>query len=218
MLMKRAVAAAFALLSLVSASAAIAVDPGVRGFYFGASAGKTSSDTDVDFDIISRNARFTVRTSDFDDTDDGYSIFGGYRFFRALAVEAEYLHLGEVRYTAQGTLPGQGSTPYLLTLGLKTRGLTGSVLGTIPLSESFELFGRAGFLFANTDITGRLSGPGVSVYDTQSGDELYSQFGLGAAFNFQRHWTARLEFRAFEDVTDDDEGLKYTSLSIIYRL
>jgi hypothetical protein len=215
---KRAAVAAFILLNLVSASTAIAVDKGVRGFYLGVSGGQSSSDTDVDFDIISRNAGFTVRNSDLDDKDDGYSIFGGYRFFRYLAVEAEYIHLGEVRYTAQGTLPGQGPTPFLLTLGYKTRGVTGSVLGTVPLSDNFELFGRAGFLFANTDITGTLTGSGVNVYDTQSGDELYSQFGIGAALNFQRRWTARFEFRAYRDVGDDDEGLDYTSLSIIYRL
>jgi hypothetical protein len=212
---KAAAAAAFMLFSLVSASSAIAVD---RGFYLGASGGQSSSDTDVDFDIISDDAGFTVRSSDLNDKDDGYSVFGGYRFFRYLAVEAEYLHLGEVRYTAQGTVRGLGSTPYLLTLGLKTRGVTGSVLGTVPLSDHFELFGRAGFLFANTDITGTLTGSGVNVYDTQSGDELYSQAGIGAALNFQKHWTARFEFRAYRDVSDDDEGLNYTSLSIIYRL
>jgi OOP family OmpA-OmpF porin len=212
---KRAAAAALTIFSLVSASSVMASD---RGFYLGASGGQSSADFDVDFDFILADTIFPVRQSNLDSEDTGFAIFGGYRFFRYLAVEAGYLDLGKLSYTAVGSTPGLGLLPVAVGIDVETKGATGSVLGSLPLSDRFELFGRAGFLFADTEISATFSGGGFSDTASDSDNINYAELGIGAALDVQERLTFRLEYRYFEDLDNEENSLDYTSLSVVYRL
>jgi len=212
---KRAAAAASTVLGLVLASSAIAAD---RGFYLGASGGQSTFDTDIDFDSLADDVAFPLRSSDLDKRDTAFSAFGGYRFFRYLAVEAEYIDLGKLSYTATGSIFGLGASPFTLGLDVETDGFAGSVLGILPLSERWELFGRAGFLFGETTVRGSLTGPGFSDSSSTSDHLEFAMIGVGAALNIQERWTLRLEYRAFEDVDNEETTLDYTSLAVVYRL
>ena len=78
---KRLGLSVFAALALTAAMAAQAdVQP---GFYMGAGFGSTKIDDDG-FDDI-----------DFDDSDVGFKLFGGYSFNQNFAIEATYFDLGE---------------------------------------------------------------------------------------------------------------------------
>ena len=78
---KRLGLSALAALALTASMAARAdVQP---GFYMGAGVGSTKIDDDG-FDDI-----------DFDDSDTGFKVFGGYSFNQNFAIEASYFDLGE---------------------------------------------------------------------------------------------------------------------------
>jgi len=211
---KRAAAAALTIFSLVSAASAMAAE---RGFYIGASGGQSSADYDVDFDLILQDVIFPVRSSSVDKEDTGFAIFGGYRFFRYLAVEAGYLDLGKLSYTATG-LPNVAPGPFTLGIDIETKGATGSVLGSLPLSDRFELFGRAGFLFADTKISATLASGGFRDSVSESDNINYAELGIGAAFDVHDRLTLRLEYRYFEDLDNEENSLDYTSLGVVYRL
>jgi hypothetical protein len=148
----------------------------------------------------------------------GFSVFGGYRFFRYLAVEAEYVDLGRLSYTALGPVPGLGSDPFTLGLDVETKGFGGSVLGILPLATDFELFGRAGFLSVDSKVTGTFSGGGFSDSQSSSDNLDFVHVGVGAALNVRERWTFRLEIRALQEVDDEETTFNYTSLAFVYRL
>jgi len=75
-----------------------------------------------------------------------------------------------------------------------------AVVGTLPLGERFELFGKAGFL--QTEQEQRVA---PSTTADRSESELH--YGLGARFLFTRNWAARAEW-------ENTEKLKVEMLSI----
>jgi len=119
--MRRPVLAICTLL-LVTAGAA-AAEPQARGFYVGGMAGVTTFDDDGVFSGLG-----------FDDSGTGYGIFGGYKFFKYLAVEARLSSLGSYEV-------GSGA----LSEDLDATAISAHVVGIIPFGTSgWELFGQLG--------------------------------------------------------------------------
>jgi OmpA-OmpF porin, OOP family len=190
---KRLGLTACAALALTAAMAAQAdVQP---GFYAGASLGTTKlSDNSFDNSGI-----------DLDDSDTGFKIFGGYSFNKNLAIEVSYFDLGEVN--------GGFSDPFIgdVSFDVGVSGLNGSVVGRLPVAETFSLFGKLGV--ASYDLDGHATVLGVgSASDSQSETDM--TYGIGAALSFGGQWEVRAEFEAI-DVDDGDANM--LSVGAMYR-
>jgi hypothetical protein len=122
-------------------------------------------------------------------------------------------------------LPGHLNIPPILGGGsltfqreLETTGPALAAFGILPISDSWELFVRAGIMFADTDLTTRFDGSRNSA----SFDSEPTTLGAGAQFDWQDHWSARLEFQRSFDVGGDDVAseadVDAVSLSVLYRL
>ena len=183
---KRLGLSVFAALALTAAMAAQAdVQP---GFYAGAGFGSTKIDDDG-FDDI-----------DFDDSDVGFKLFGGYSFNQDFAIEATYFDLGE----ASGSF-GVGDN---FDVGIS--GLGVSAVGVLPLSDTFSLFGKLGYASYDIDAHVEVAGVGSgNASDSQSD----MTFGAGAALSFGL-FEARAEFEA---INVDGGDANMISLSGLYR-
>jgi opacity protein-like surface antigen len=154
-----------------------------------------------------------------DEEGTSWSVGAGYRFNRYLALEASYVNLGTLNATHTFNMPPfLGGGTFAFHRELETTGPALAAFGILPISDSWELFVRAGILFADTDLTTRSNGSRNSV----SFDSEPTTLGAGAQFDWQDHWSARLEFQRSFDVGGDDVASEAdvdgVSLAVIYRL
>lgn len=130
-------------------------------------------------------AGIDISSTDFDDydRDTGFGAFVGYKFSANIAVEAGYHRLADTTYRA-GTLSGD----------LRIDQYDLSVLGTLPLSNGFDLYGRLGYNRLTVDI----DAPGFFGKEHQS----KLVYGLGLAYVFTPILHGRVEVqKPHSDVT-----------------
>jgi OOP family OmpA-OmpF porin len=165
------------------------------------------------------NARPLLWLPGDDDEGTAWSMTAGYRINRYLAVEAGYVNLGRLSSTHTIDIPpilGGGSLS--LHRELETAGPALTAFGMLPLSDSWQLFARAGILFADTDVTTAFNGNSNSTsFDSDS-----TTVGAGAQYDWGGHWSARLEFQRTSDIGGDDVArdadADSISLGFLYRL
>jgi opacity protein-like surface antigen len=113
---------------------------------------------------------------------------GGYKFSDVFSLEASYVFFTETE---------QNSPPYYtLEGGLFDVGL----VGTIPLSKRFEIFGRVGYGYWAADV----NGSGYNSDDT--GDSW--NYGGGLAFNINKNFSVFTGYQKYEFDTEYDGTLK----------
>lgn len=184
------------------------------GWYGGANVGQSRATID-DARIRSGllNDGFTSATIVDDDRSTGYKIFGGYQLNKNFSVEGGYFDLGKFGYTATtvpaGTLNGT----------LKARGLNLDLVGTLPLTEKFSVFGRVGVNYAQTRDT--FSGTGaVSVTNPnpRKNDTNY-KVGLGLQYAFTDSLAMRVEAERYRvnDAVGNKGDIDLVSVGLIYR-
>ena len=139
----------------------------------------------------------TIRFTACDDSDTSWKLLGGYRFNRHLSVEASYIDWGEVTASI--------NTGARVAAKQHSYGL--AAVGTIPLGERFELFGKAGLLMTEQE-TRRLT-PGPSTVDR---DDTEFHYGLGAKYAFTRNWAVRGEWEK-----TDKLKVELLSIGVEYR-
>lgn len=113
----------------------------------------------------------------FDDSDSGLGIFGGYKFLKHFAVEARYNDFGT--FTLEG-------------FGVDVTSLSVHAVGIIPFGASgWELFGQLGLGTVEFDLGG----------DTE--DESVGSAGLGVRFSWSGNFAvaAQLDAYAYEDTS-----------------
>jgi OOP family OmpA-OmpF porin len=147
-----------------------------QGAYIGAGVGDFSAAVD-EIDAIDDVDDVGI---DFSDGDNATKLFGGYRFNRFLAVQADYVDFGEssgaVSPSVRGTSDIQGIAP--------------SVVGTLPIGP-IELFGRVGMMFYEVD----LNLTGGRVVD-ESGEDLV--WGAGIGIDIAERFNVRLEYEEID--------------------
>ena len=164
---------------------------------------------------------------DADDESNAYGALVGYRIMRYAAVELSYLDLGSLERTeviAGGILPP--IRVFEFEHELETSGPAVSALGILPIGDSFELYARAGVLFADTELTTRLVSSSTTVVApgdssiTFGSDSLL--WGVGAQFNWGEHWAVRVDFQRFDSVGEDsgpgEADIDLMTLGVLYRL
>lgn len=183
------------------------------GAYAGASIGMSNyssdqSGTEAELVVALENAGDIVDGPEVETEDSpiGYQAAFGYRFTRYLAFEIGLADYGELTSKGSATYDeGGGPFPLSFTVGFDAQGPVISAIGILPLNEKFELYARAGLMFASSErsVTTRVDGErGPS--GTAQGDSQELVIGAGAAFNFNQAYSIRVEYQRVGDVGQED--------------
>lgn len=198
-------------LATIASPFAVADD---SGWYAGANVGQSRSKIDNDritSELLSGGLTATTITDD--DRDTGYKVFGGYQVNKYFGVEGGYFNLGKTGFKATtsptGTLNGD----------IKVQGLNLDLVGTLPITEKFSAFGRAGVIYAQAKDS--FSGTGaVTVYDSSpSKSETNYKYGVGVQYAFTESLAMRAEAERYRvnDAVGNDGDIDLVSLGLIYR-
>jgi OmpA-OmpF porin, OOP family len=220
------------LLGLLACGAE-AAEPVATGFYLGASAGAAKHDVGnggargtilVGIGGFSGGIVQVARTGlETDEESTGWRGLAGYRFNRYLAAELEYLDFGSSEihetYVIDDFLPFPAA-PLTIEQDFLTdvSGPAVSALGKLPIGERFELFLRAGVLFADSKVRmAQRFGPSSITYS----DRVLIG-GAGVDWNFAGRWSARLEYQRSKDIEPNldigESHVELLSLGVLFKL
>jgi len=141
-----------------------------------------------------------VDDGNFGETDTGYKVFGGARFNPHIAAELAYVDLGD---------PEDDFFGILRTIEVKA--FSGWVKGIWPVTQHFDLYGKLGVAYWETDITTSLFGQPAQ---KTSSDGIDLAYGIGAAYNFGSRFAVLVEY---EDVNGGVNGASLLSASLALR-
>jgi hypothetical protein len=161
-----------------------------------------------------------------DDVDGGWSATLGYRINRYVAAEVTYADFGEASLSERyrfATIPELPPIPDLTrNATVSVSGPSVAVLGSLPLSERWELFLRGGVLFADQEIKTRSAmGASTAAFAREFSDEVLTA-AAGVQWAFAPRWTARLEYQRTDDLEAGDlnaeNSIDAASLSVLFNL
>jgi OOP family OmpA-OmpF porin len=170
---------------LFAAAPAFADDK--KGLYVGAGAGYGSQE-------------FDISTESFKDNTTAWKAFVGYRFLRFVGFEAAYVDFGK----ASDELNFGGGNQ---SVDVKTHGETAEITGTLPIGDFFEVYGKAGYLWWNTDVSGTSNSNSNSGHDPV--------YGAGARILFAKRAGLRLEYEKFD--IKDTKSVYLTTVGFEWR-
>lgn len=125
---------------------------------------------------------------DFDEDEDVAKVFGGWRLNRWLALQLEYMDLGEL----ESDLSADD------ILDVETHTWSPSVVGTFPIGF-IELFASAGLLYYDAEAEFN----GTDIFDESDRGEIY---GAGVGLTLLERLALRLEYQRLEiDEFDDSD-------------
>ncbi|WP_296055564.1 outer membrane beta-barrel protein [uncultured Amphritea sp.] len=169
-----------ALLGLGIIAALTPAMASAEGGYFGASYGRT----EVQFTGEEKAAFNDLGYSRIDEVDQGFKVFGGYRFNKNFSLEGFYADLGDAE-VSNGTV----------NIKAATDGYGLSAVGLYPVTDQIDLFAKLGMFHWSVDATSNVD---ISLGD----DGTDATYGIGAAYNMETV-SLRAEFERF-DIGGDD--------------
>lgn len=199
-----------AAMALSAFSTTANAQEGSSGFYFGAFGGQSSYDVgnadDVDEAIeetvFELGGLAAITESSLDEEDTSFGVVVGYRFNDFFGLEAGYVDLGAAEYSAEGVLDIGGTAfGFDASTSFESSGPTVAAVGMLPVSESFDLYGKLGIFFADTEISVDVEGESDSVSSTSEDTFV----GAGLAWRVGENWSLHFEFTRYMDVGDEDE-------------
>lgn len=136
---------------------------------------------------------------DKDDSDNAYSAHIGSYFNDNVGMELGYTDFGQISRAG-------GST--------KARGISLSLVGKFPVSPSFNLLGKIGTTYSDTDT----SANGSSGIQTGSEHGFGVNYGVGAEYAFTPKWSILLQYESHDlkFAGDNKERVDVTSLGVRY--
>lgn len=162
-----------------------------------------------------------------DQTDVAWNVALGYRVNKYLAAELSYMDAGEASLTERYSRSVPTSLPDLLrTYTVNSTGPAVSVLGTLPLSQQWEVFLRGGVLFAKQAVEAKTIVESPTAINPRPiardySDEVFT-LGAGVQWAFLPRWTARLEYQRSDDLQSNDimgeSRIDQASLSVLFGL
>jgi OOP family OmpA-OmpF porin len=202
------------ILALATLAALCAAQPALAektGFYLGADVGSMSADIDKgDLDSfftegLALEGLTFDGSSDLDDSDMTWGLTAGWKFIPYMAVEGQYLELGEATYTASGDISdGVDTFPTDVEMNIDSSGFALSVLGILPIAEVWEVYARLGMYFGDTEAGVSVTVDDVTTPFSDSSSEEEFFYGLGAGYTFNETWNFRVEYSIFQDIGDED--------------
>ena len=121
----------------------------------------------------------------FDGSDVGWKVFGKYMFNDNWGIEVGYVDLGN-----------PDDTILDVDIDVEANGIDAFLIGSIPTSDSFDLFGKVGYIAWDAEI----SSPGVP---SESDDGSDFAAGIGGAFHASDKFSILGEWEWF-DIEDSD--------------
>lgn len=202
---------AFAAVVLLASPLAGASEP---GWYLGGSAGVSRAkiaDERIKSGLL--GSGLVVTSIADDDRDVGFKLFGGYQFNRYFALEGGYVDLGKFSFDATtapaGTLAGS----------IRLRGVNLDVVGTLPVTDRFSVFGRVGATYAQARDS--FSGGGAVVVTTPNPKKRAANYkvgvGLGYALTDSIDLRAEAERYRVDDAVHNKGDIDLFSVGIVYR-
>lgn len=176
-------------------------------FYLGAGGGQAEANELSFTDFDDGSGIF----GSFDDSDFGWKVFGGYKFFEYFAIELAYVDLGEVSFDATSDGSGSIYDPGPVTGTVTASGPVASAVAIIPAGERFEFLIKAGFMAWTADVSVSNTAFGTADTDDDGTDLAY---GVGAQFLFNDRFAVRGEWERFTGIVDTDGQL--LSLSAVF--
>lgn len=129
------------------------------------------------------------------DRDEGAGIFVGYKFNQNVAVEAGWHQLADMNERVFGD-----------KVNVKYEQTEISLIGTLPLSNGFSVYGRLGY----NEVKGKLSGTVDGVRVSESGTEDKVVYGAGLSYAFTPAIDGRLEVqKPHSDITKIAAGVVF---------
>ncbi len=149
-----------------------------------------------------------------DKKDTGGKLFVGKNFNRYFAMELSYFDLGKFNYSASTS---NGNT---LNRETSVRGGALDLIGTIPMSERFSIYGRVGGSYARVSdsYSGNIAGrSGVASQTNKSGNV---KAGVGLEYKFSEALAVRGEIERYriKDGFERRGDVNFASVSLVYKL
>lgn len=178
----------------------------VAGPYIGFGAGVTQFGLKKeDFTAIGGPSRT------FDERDNGFKVFGGYRFLENLAVEGQYARLGKANIRYSGPTGLRGTEKY------EVSSISVAAVGLLPVSDSFTLFAKAGPSFNDA----KSSFSNATLGAASKGRKVGLLVGIGASYKLTENISARAELENFSRVGEAAKGgrssVNMVSLGLAYQ-
>ncbi len=148
-----------------------------NAYYFGGTMG------------MSEASSFCSGETNCEDEDTAWKLFGGYKLSERLAVEAAYVNLGDIHKNSGNS---------------DVSAFTATAVGTMPLTEQFDIFGKIGAMRWSSDNnnTDDLDGFGVT-------------YGIGAKMRLSETMNLRAEWEQFPSIeTSNTEDSDINMLSV----
>lgn len=177
-------------------------------WYIGGNIGIATAN--IDEEKITRNLTNPSYTDDEEDL--GYKLFAGYQFNKYFALEGGYFNLGKFDYalsTATGTAEGN----------IRIMGVNLDAVATLPVTEDFSVFARAGANYARAkdsfSSTGNISFPDTDPKKT----DLNFKFGAGLQYAITDALGIRLEAERYriDDAVGNIGDIDLFSLGLTYK-
>jgi OOP family OmpA-OmpF porin len=158
-------------------------------------------------------AGFTTDSLSEDRRDTAYKAFLGFPINPYWAVETGYFDLGRFGFTANTTPAGS------LTGTARIRGLNLDLVGTLPITDSWSLFGRVGAAYAQTNDTFTSTGAVTVLNPSPRKRDTNYKYGFGTQYAFTPAVTLRLEAERYRvnDAVGNHGDVDLVSLGLVYR-
>jgi len=197
-------------LNLSTASAQSVDDP---YYYFGVSGGQSTgrfNEEQMFGNVVRRNVNPTSFSRD--DTDTAFKFFFGHQFNRNWGLELGYFDLGQYKFNIATAPPGNFNGE------VKVRGINFNLVGTLPLSENFSAFAKAGGHYARTQDAFNGSGTVVVLNATPSTRKTNFNGGVGLQYAFNPSFQMRVEFERFriDNPVGDHGTVNLASIGLIF--
>lgn len=202
-----------ALLAAMASCGAQAADNVGRGYAL-VTLGQSKADLGDDEDYYNQQAAFynsfagVTANADVEDTSVAWSVGGGYRFHRNVAVEGYYRNFGTPEAGVDST---NGFAHINEKSEYEASGLGVGVIGLLPVNDMFSLYARVDLVNIKTEVEYTMDSSftgvsGVSGEDTA----LKLGYGVGAQFDMGNNLAVRADFQHVEAETELG-GTKYTA-------
>ena len=204
---------AFAVFGTLASSWVSAQDS-TTGPYIGANLGTTRSQFNNDSaNSFLAGQGFTINSRTEDNSSTGYKLFGGYQLNRNFAVEGGYFDLGRFNYAFATTPPGTFASD------MRVRGLNLDLVGMLPLSEQFSVFGRIGAAYAQSRANFTRTGAQPLTSSPTSRNDTNLKVGIGMQYAFTEALAVRAELERYRvsDPIRNRGNIDMASIGLVYR-
>lgn len=184
------------LAALLASAFAFSASAHAAGAYIGSNVGSVQHKLTIDGDSTKERKA-------------GFKLYGGYSFNESFGVEAGYVHMGKV---SDSETDGTDT----VSLSYRARAMYIAGTATLPLSQEFALFAKAGVTANRGKVTARFN----SDSDSLKRSNTAAMFGFGAEYSFAKNMSVVAEYENFGKIINEDEGstkAQMVSLGLRYK-